>query len=157
MGGAGNSFICAQLSGGSTLGSMGVATPPLNLPYLVYAQKDLSVGFLIFSLRQILRKLCLFSPQKVKFYIIVFKKNSGWNKCTQNAGKCTIPLEDFKKFPGVTPPTPSRAGRKRPAYSGLRPSKGLRFCWTPPFKSGWIRPCYVSKHAFTHHQSNEIS
>ena len=135
-----NTFNQTGISGGSTLGSMGVATPPLNLPYLVSAQKDLSVGFLIFSLRQILRKLCLFSPQKVKFYIIVFKKNSGWNKCTQNAGKCTISLEDFKNFPGVTPPTPSRAGRKRPAYSGLRPSKGLRFCWTPPFKSGWIRP-----------------
>jgi len=85
----------------------------------------------------------VFAPKSEK---IVFKKNSGRNKCTQNEGKCTISLEDFKNFPEVTPPTPSRAGRKCPAYSGLRPSKGLRFCWTPLSKVAGSAPEYILKY-----------
>ena len=66
---------------------------PLNFPYLVSAQKDLSVGFLfLFSTPNIKAVMPVFAP-KSAVLDHYFQKNSGWNKCTQNAGKCTIPHE----------------------------------------------------------------
>ena len=88
------------------VGVHGGRDPPFESRIFSICTKRPFCWFLNFSLRQILRKLCLFSPLKVQFYIIVFKKISGWNKCTQNAGKCTVSHEDFKNFPGVTPPYP---------------------------------------------------
>ena len=45
------------------VGVHGGLDPPLIFPYLISDQKSLPVGFLIFSLRQFLRKLILFNPK----------------------------------------------------------------------------------------------
>ena len=112
---------------------VGVHGGPLNFPYLVSAQKDLSVGFLIFfSTPNIKAVMPVFAPKSAVLRLhhicssdtvspgyIIIRGGTKSNKRTQNAGKCTILHEDFKKFTGVTPRTPSGAGRKCPAYSGL--------------------------------------
>ena len=41
-----------------------------------------------------------------------FKKEFQWNKCIQNAGKCTISHLDLDNFSGVLPQTPFGEGHK---------------------------------------------
>ena len=61
-----------------------------------------------------------------------FQKFSGWNKCTQSAGKCTISHEDFKNFPGVTPPYPLWGRAQAPCIFGPSAQKtSVWFYWTP--------------------------
>ena len=61
-----------------------------------------------------------------------FQKFSGWNKCTQSAGKCTISHDDFKNFPGVTPPYPLWGRAQAPCIFGPSALK------KPP--SGFVGP-----------------
>ena len=51
------------------------------------------------------------SPKSTVFHLN-FKKEFQWNKCIQNAGKCTISHLDLENFPGVAPRTPFGEGHK---------------------------------------------
>ena len=114
------------------VGVHGGRDPPFEFPIFSICTKRPFCRFLnFFSTPNIKEVMPVFAPKSAILHHY-FQKFSGWNKCTQSAGKCTISHEDFKNFPGVTPPYPLWGRAQAPCIFGPSALK------KPP--SGFVGP-----------------